>query len=62
MERSHPLFLSENTKISALKTLLALPNVPVDVEIGLHRPWLQAYLAVKHVVHLFFALNRHHHL
>jgi hypothetical protein len=44
--------------VFALKTLLAPPNAPLDVEIGLHRPLLQTYLAVYQVARLFFMLYR----
>ena len=38
MARSHPLFSVRKQYFFPLKTLLAPPNAPLDVEIGLHRP------------------------
>ena len=35
--RSHPLFSVRKQYFFTLKTLLAPPNAPLDVEIGLHR-------------------------
>jgi hypothetical protein len=36
--RLHCLFSVRKQYVFALKTLLAPPNAPLDVEIGLHRP------------------------
>ena len=36
--RSHPFFSVRKQYLFTLKTLLAPPNAPLDVEIGLHRP------------------------
>ena len=44
--------------VSALKIVFAPPNSPLDVEIGLHRPQLQTYIAVYQVARLFVTLNR----
>ena len=43
--RLHALFSVRKQYVFALKTLLAPPNAPFDVEIDLHRPLLQTYLA-----------------
>jgi hypothetical protein len=44
--RLHNLFSVRKQYVFALKTLLAPTNAPFDVEIDLHRPQLQTYLAV----------------
>ena len=46
LARSHPTFFLRKQYFFALQSLLAPPNAPLDVEIGIYFPQLQIYIAV----------------